>query len=531
MIKEAEKVRWVPNIAKDRFENLLKSAPDWCISRQRYWGIPLPIWVCKDCGHIHVIGSREELPEKLEDLHRPYIDKVKLKCEKCGGEMERVPDVLDVWFDSGNAVWSSQGGEWGETADYILEGHDQIRGWFYSILGSGVIYNGKVPYKTVVMHGFFVDEKGEKMSKSVGNYVPLDEIVTRGGVDSFRLFSLSTNVWEDPRFSWDAIKEAKADIGVFLNLISFLERHYKEKIEDVPSEELSVEDRWMLSRVYTTLKEYHKALSQKEIAKAVRMVRSLLIDDLSKGYMKVAKQRIANDENKRAALYTIYTAVWNIALMLSPITPLATEHVYQNFFKAFEGKEESIHLYNIPDEKAELIDTRLETLGTIAFDIISKGLMLRNVAKVKLRWPLAALYVLDDTADVKEATKKFNSMIMKLVNVKTIKTEKDKEELVCDDEGKICLDGKVTEELYEEGMANEIIRRVQMVRKEKSLVESNIVPITLGGDAELVEIAKKFADYIKRRTHASELTFGISPEEEQGAKSFMVDGKPLLIKL
>ena len=530
MLEESKKVTWVPNIAKDRFENLLKSAPDWCISRQRYWGIPLPIWKCDKCGAIKVIGSRDELPEKLDDLHRPYIDKVKFKCD-CGGEMSRVDDVLDVWFDSGNAVWATQNGEWGDTADYILEGHDQIRGWFYSLLGSGIVHHDKVPYKTVVMHGFFVDEHGEKMSKSVGNYVPLAEIVTRGGVDSFRLFSLSTNVWEDPRFSWDAMKESKADINILINLISFLQRHYTEKIT-MESEELEVEDRWMLSRVNTTLKEYHKAINLKEIAKAVRAVRYLLVEDLSKKYMKIAKQRISDDKNKKAALYTIYTSVWNISLMLAPITPLAVEHIYQNFFKALESNgSESIHLIDIPDERVEYIDSRLEKLGETAFEVISKALMLRNQAKVKLRWPLSTIYISDDSSDVKDAVSKFTTMIKGLTNVKAINFDKPDEsiETVCN-EG-ICLTSKITEELYEEGMANEIIRRIQIVRKQKNLRETNFVPIIVGGDGELVAIAEKFKEHIQKKVHSSELSFGISPEEEADAESFMVDGKPLLVKV
>ncbi len=543
MLGEAEKVVWVPNIARNRFQDLIKSAPDWCISRQRYWGIPLPIWVCEKCGHIKVVGSADELPVKLDDLHKPEIDKVELKCEKCGGTMKRVPDVLDVWFDSGNAVWASQDGEWGDTADYILEGHDQIRGWFYSLLGSGVVYHGKVPYKSVVMHGFFVDEKGEKMSKSLGNFIPLEEIVEKAGVDAFRLFGVFTNVWEDVKLSWNALKEAKEEINLYLNVISFMERHYTaeihEKVKGLTPESLAEEDRWMLSRLHSTLAQYIKGLNDKELAKTFKLVRSLLIDDLSKRYMKLAKTRIAKDENKEGALYTLYQSIWYISLMLSPVVPLATEHAYQAFFKQFEAEKEgkepliSIHLHQIPDEQPELIDQRLEQLGTIAFDIVSELNMLRNVVKVKLRWPLAKAFIKTEDADKRAAVKKFMTLIAKLANVKAVKIlsadEQADEEVECNEDGSICLAKTLHEELWEEGMANEVIRRVQLVRKKLGLKEKNIVPIYLDGDAELMEIAKKFSSLIQKRTHASKLEFRTL--EEDKAESFMIDGRPLLVRI
>ena len=183
MMEEIDNTSWHPAFAKERFREFVSGAPDWCISRQRYWGIPLPIWRCDnpECAGIRVIGSRAELPE-IRELHRPYIDEVKLRCE-CGGDMSRVEDVLDVWFDSGNAVWASltepEKKEYSERADLIIEGQDQVRGWFYSLLGSGVVRYNACPYKRLLMHGFFVDEHGEKMSKSVGNFIPLENIIEK----------------------------------------------------------------------------------------------------------------------------------------------------------------------------------------------------------------------------------------------------------------------------------------------------------------------------------------------------------------
>ncbi|MDD5023064.1 MAG: isoleucine--tRNA ligase [Candidatus ainarchaeum sp.] len=199
MMDEIEKIDWHPSFIKNRFADFVSGAPDWCISRQRYWGIPLPIWKCKECESITVIGDRNEIG-KVKELHRPYVDEIKIDCS-CGKKMERIPDVLDVWFDSGNAVWASLDEKESkmkelEQTHVIIEGQDQIRGWFYSLLGSGIIRYDKSPYKKLLMHGFFVDEKGEKMSKSLGNFVPLEEILTKYGADGFRLWGLSSTVWE-----------------------------------------------------------------------------------------------------------------------------------------------------------------------------------------------------------------------------------------------------------------------------------------------------------------------------------------------
>ncbi|MBN2477723.1 isoleucine--tRNA ligase, partial [Candidatus Micrarchaeota archaeon] len=257
MLSEINTVEWYPSFVKKRFTDFVTVAPDWCISRQRYWGIPLPIWKC-ECGEIKVIGNRDELP-KVKELHRPFVDKITFKCEKCGKEMHRIKDVLDVWFDSGNAVWASlteeEVNKFGERADFIVEGQDQIRGWFYSLLGSGIVRYDKCPYKRLMMHGFFVDEKGEKMSKSLGNFVPLEEILEKYGADSFRLWGLNNAVWEELKFNWTELKEAHGDLMVLYNMYVFLERFIEKKPKK--PKKIEKEDEWMLSRLNRTLKSFH----------------------------------------------------------------------------------------------------------------------------------------------------------------------------------------------------------------------------------------------------------------------------------
>jgi isoleucyl-tRNA synthetase len=233
MLAEVSKVAWYPDWAGSaRFSDWISNARDWCISRQRYWGIPLPIWTCSDCGQVEVMGTAEELSQRsgvqLADLHRPAVDGVCLVCP-CGGEMRRSPDVFDVWFDSAVASWATLGfpknqkelAEWWP-ADFITEGHDQTRGWFYSQLGASMVSFGKAPYKSVLMHGFTLDEQGRKMSKSIGNVVQPEEVLEKYGADTLRLYVLGANApWEDLHFSWDAVENVYRMLNIFWNAYRF----------------------------------------------------------------------------------------------------------------------------------------------------------------------------------------------------------------------------------------------------------------------------------------------------------------------
>jgi len=343
MLEEIEHCDWHPPFAKTRFREFVSSAPDWCISRQRYWGIPLPIWKCHSCNHLKVVGSRAELSHEVKELHRPYIDSVKLKCEKCGSSAHRIPDVLDVWFDSGNAVWASLSEEEKKKftrADFIVEGKDQTRGWFYSLLGSGVVLNNEIPYKTLLMHGFFVDEKGEKMSKSVGNFVPLEEVVGKYGADAFRLWSLSNTVWDDLRFNWNEIKEAHRALGTMHNMGIFLSRFCtSSKKPALPSEEkLSVEDKWLLSRLSATVEACTEAFESYKPHAAAKAAREFLIEDISRFYMKIAKERIDSEGESSPAMAVLYLSIFEGLKLLAPIAPFICEATYHAWLASC-GKE------------------------------------------------------------------------------------------------------------------------------------------------------------------------------------------------
>ena len=526
MMEEIDNSRWHPDFAQTRFKEFVTNAPDWCISRQRYWGIPLPIWKCESCAEIRVLGDASEL-KGIKELHRPYIDSYTFKC-KCGQKMHRVKDVLDVWFDSGNAIWASLTPEerkiYGK-ADAILEGQDQIRGWFYSLLGSGIVKNDCAPYKRVIMHGFFVDEHGEKMSKSIGNFVPLEDILEKGGADAFRLWGLSNTLWEEQKFSWTEIGEAHGTLDVLMNLYVYLTRFHPQKKMEAP--ELAIEDRWLLSRLHSTLKEYNAAFADYEMSRAAKALKIFLVEDLSKFYMKVAKDRIAKGEGD-GALYALYESIFALLKMLSPICPFVPEYIYRNFFHKVE-KEESISLFNIPDADSTQIDLVLEKKFEMAREMLPAFLELRQKSGVKLRWPLAEAYVKTKSHELSEAVDTLSPVMCKLLNVKTISAGEDDKQFPSAEIqlGKIFIDSEMHEELYEEAMRNEVVRRIQLLRKEMNLVEKDHISVKIDVEKELESILKKHEARIAESTNSKELSFGPLPEKEQ---SWEIDGRIVRIK-
>ena len=510
MKEEAKKVKFSPKFAGERFLQFIEDAPDWCISRQRYWGIPLPIWKCKE-GHVKIISSREELGKNIKELHRPYIDEVKFKCPECGEQMERIKDVLDVWFDSGNAVWASLSKEeeqyWGNQCDLILEGQDQIRGWFYSLLGSGIVRQDKIPYKRLVMHGFFVDEKGEKMSKSVGNFIRVEEILEKAGADAFRLWGASNTIWEEIKFNWNELRLASRELNIFLNLVMYLERVETKKGE---LKDLREEDKWILSKVEDVLNKFNRGFVELKPFEGVKALRKFLVEDVSQFYMKMAKQRIAGgDETAKQVLYRV---MFKITKMLSVITPYIAEYAYQSYFKEFE-KEESIFFFEL-EEGEEKEDEMKEVK-----EIISAVLKLRNDVGVKLRWPIGKVVV-----EGFEGKEKFREVIKLMTNAKEVVFGKVEGSLVYEEmeKGKVGIPKELSKELREEGLVNEIVRRIQAMRKENKLVEKDKIKVKYEGFEELVE---KWKEEIKKRVNA------VSIEKGGEGKEWSIEGERIKIDI
>jgi len=523
MIEANKHIRWQPDWAGERwFRDWLENLQDWCISRQRFWGIPLPIWRCEN-GHIKVIGSREELPTKLNDLHRPWIDKVKFKCGECGKEMTRVPDILDVWLDSGAAPWATlpypekeeELAKW-FPCDFITEGKDQIRGWFNSLLCLSMLSHGKASYKSVYMHGFVVDEKGMKMSKSLGNITAPEEVIEKVGSEAWRLYSIgAANDGEDMRFNWEELKEAYKALNIFWNVAQFAK--YMETAGFNPegyrldAKKLKPEDKWILSRINTLNQRVTESFENYEFPSVPKLLREFMVEDLSRWYVKLIRDRTwvsAKGEDKLVAFKVLYKVLKKLMILSAPVLPLFAEELYLNLIKPLSKKLlESIHLIDWPSPDTKAIKPKLEAQMKIARSIVETARFAREEAKVKLRWPLNQLAV-DGDDTVKKALKTFENVILEQANVKSLKSGKSKGAEKEFEFGKIYLDTKITPEIRAEALAREVMRQVQVMRKKAGLNVEDHINVSFSCGEFASKALTKFKGEIALKVGAKDIKIG-----------------------
>lgn len=417
LIRNNETINWIPeSIGKGRFGDWLKNVQDWGISRNRYWGTPLNIWQC-GCGHMHSVGSIEELksmsdncPDDIE-LHRPFIDKVTLKCPECGGEMHRVPEVIDCWFDSGSMPFAQhhypfENKELFESqfpANFISEAVDQTRGWFYSLLAISTLIFNKAPYKNVIVLGHVQDENGQKMSKSKGNAVdPFDALETYGA-DAIRWYFYTNSApWLPNRFHAKAVTEGRRKfMGTLWNTYAFYVL-YAEIDKFDPTKynlsdcKLTVMDKWLLSKLNSAVKEVDENLNNYRIPEAARALEDF-VDLMSNWYVRRCRERYwATDmsDDKVAAYMTLYTALVTISKAAAPMIPFMTENIYQNIVRSVDSSApESIHLCSFPEVHEKMIDKSLEESMERVLEIVVLGRAARNGSNLKNRQPLATMYV------------------------------------------------------------------------------------------------------------------------------------------
>ena len=419
LIKNNNSVNWIPeNIKAGRMGNFLENVIDWGLSRERYWGTPLPVWICSDCGKIHVIGSREELDNlsgcgKDIELHRPYIDNVTFKCD-CGGTFKRTNEVIDCWFDSGAMPFAQHHYPFENKekfdknfpADFISEAIDQTRGWFYTLLAISTLLFDKAPFKNCIVLGHVNDKNGLKMSKHKGNVVNPWTILDKQGADAVRWYFYTTSApWVPSRFYAEAVDEAQRKfMGTLLNTYAFFVLYaeidkYNPTNYNLKDCKLSVMDKWILSELNTLIKDTKIYLDNYNITDSARNIADFT-DKLSNWYIRRCRERYWGKdmtEDKAAAYTTLYSVLVTLSKVISPYVPFMAESIYQNLIKGFYKDEPlSVHLNSFPNEDINMIDKDLEKNMESVLDVVMLGRAARAVANIKNRQPLSKIYIAGD---------------------------------------------------------------------------------------------------------------------------------------
>ena len=438
IIEENNKVNWFPSyVGEKRFGNWLLNMNDWAISRNRYWGTPLPLWIC-ECGHEEMIGSRKELcekaiediDEKTIDLHRPYVDDIHLKCPKCGKPMKRTECVIDCWFDSGSMpfsqyhypfenkeLWKSQ-----FPADFICEGIDQTRGWFYTLLVLSTFVTGKSPYKNVLVNDLLLDKDGKKMSKSKGNIVEPFSTIKSYGADAVRWYlPYGSPVWTPLKFDIDGLKEINSKFfNTLKNTYTFFQMYANtDEVDprefDVPYEKLEVIDKWLLSKYNNLVKDVTKVMDEYDVNKAVHLIQYFVSDELSNWYIRRNRRRFWGsklDNSKKAVYKTTYNVLVGLCKLIAPISPFISEEMYRNL-----TGEESVHLADYPKCDRKLIDNKLEEKMDLVIELISAARNIREEAKIKVRQPISEVIF---ESKYKRLVGEFEDLFKEELNVKNV---------------------------------------------------------------------------------------------------------------
>ena len=442
VIEANKTVNWHPSyVGEKRFGNWLENLNDWAISRNRYWGTPLPLWKC-ECGHTHMIGSRKELVElSIEDidesidLHRPYVDNVHIKCDKCGKVMTRTTDVIDCWFDSGSMPFAQyhypfENKELWETqfpADFIAEGIDQTRGWFYTLLIISTFLTGKSPYKNVLVNDLLLDSEGKKMSKSKGNIVEPFTTMKEYGADTVRFYlPYVSPVWTPLKFDVNGLKEVHSKFfnplkntysffTIYANIDNIDPRSYEVSYNDL--EEI---DKWLFSKLNKLIKNVTDSYEEYDLNKVVKYLTDFVSEDLSNWYIRRNRKRFWGSElnnSKKCVYYTTYKTLLDLSKLIAPITPFISEEIYQNL-----TDEESVHLSDFPKYDESLINDAIEEKMDLVRDLISLGRNVREEQKIKVRQPIKEV-ILDGKN--KDILSDLTDLIKEELNVKEIVFEDD----------------------------------------------------------------------------------------------------------
>jgi len=587
LLANNEKINWYPSHLKyGRFGDFLRDIKDWALSRERFWGTPLNIWICQNtgCGQRYCVGSVAELRERAKtpfdreiDLHRPYIDDVILRCDECGGDMHRVEDVIDCWYDSGSAPFAQWHYPFEEEIDFrenfpahfITEAIDQTRGWFYSLLGVSTAIFDRPAYLNVLSLGHILDEKGVKMSKRKGNVVEMNELFETGrrrrsgtgsgtgtgSADALRWYLFTTSpVTEDIRFSVEAIREKqKKFLNTLWNSYFFFVTY--ANIDEfnpgrngngngigisIPVAQRNLIDRWLISRLNRLNRDVVDALERFEIHIAARKIEEFVIDELSNWYIRRSRRRFwITEENfdKDCAYLTLYEVIVSVCKLLAPFLPFVSEHIYQNLVRGAivtdsEERLESVHLCDYPSPDESVIEPELEEAMELISKLVEAGRRMRSDAGIKIRQPLKEVLVICSCSKEKrERTESLAEILKEELNVHEVRFDEVPDERalsnykramvgVNDGDGTyLFLDCSPCKNLIEEGLVRDIVRRIQGMRKELDLEYTEKIELIYACDDEVKEAIVNFSDYICTETLAvciEEKKNGDEAEDEDG---------------
>jgi len=446
MIRNNNQINWYPKeVGEGRFGEWLKNNVDWALSRDRYWGTPLNIWICDKCHKQIAIGSIKELkklgknvPEDI-DLHKPYVDEVVISCPDCGCDMHRTPEVIDVWFDSGSMPYAQYHYPFGDKelfeknfpADFICEGVDQTRGWFYSLLAISTMLFDVPAFKNIVVNELILDKEGQKMSKSRGNAVYPEEVISKFGADPLRWYFITVSApWVPKRFDMDAIAEIyRKFFDTLFNTYGFFALYanidgFDLSTKSIPFSERPEIDRWVLSLLYSVVEQVSERMENYDMTRAARLISDFIINDVSNWYVRRNRRRFWKGEmnaDKFSAYQTLYEVLLTTAKLIAPFIPFVAEELYLNL--KTDDMPESVHLTDYPDLTDEMKarrDVALEERMRVAQQVVSLARAIRNEVKIKVRQPLQRLIVASPSKSTREATLQMAQIIKEEINVKEI---------------------------------------------------------------------------------------------------------------
>jgi isoleucyl-tRNA synthetase len=583
LIAGNDRVNWYPeHIKNGRFGDWLRNNVDWALSRERYWGTPLPIWQCASCNAYTVIGSRADMREHaadpaavdaLQDFHRPYIDAIELTCSECGAAMQRRPDVMDTWLDSGAMPYAQWHFPFENQdrfrhmfpADFICEAVDQTRGWFYTLHAEAVLLNAirvapeNLCYRNVICLGLILDEKGRKMSTSLGNVVAPMAVMDHHGSDALRWYLYTaTRPGEARRFSDQLVAESLRRFLLTLwNTYSFFVTYANLDGFDpvahpsIPQDERSELDRWVLSELNALVRKVTRNLEEYDPTTAGRAIQDF-VDDLSNWYVRRSRRRFwvgEMDADKLAAYHTLYNCLVSVAKLLAPFTPFIAEAMYQNLVRSVESEPpESVHLAEWPGFDESLIDDRLMDETRTVMKVVSLGRAARSKAGIKVRQPLAAATAFVATPYHAEGLRRLAGQVCDELNVRELNALVlpdifDRSYTVPDDllaklpEGAalaedsgyaVGLDTRITPELADEGLAREIVHRIQNLRKSAGFEISDRITVYHSGWDRLADLFARHGVYVREETLADAL-LEETPPPDASVEQQKIDGHEITL--